>query len=304
MVGASEYAGRQALQALPAATGVEAAGDIEGAVAGAEMVLMCAPTWDLARRLRAGRDPHPLVPRVAGACRQAGVRRLVHLSSALVYGHDHPRPGPILESTEPRPVHAFEKLKLREEEWLRRNAGGVELVVVRAAAGFGAGDRVLARMLGELERGSLRLVNGGRQPRTFLAGADLGRALAAAALRGRPGATYLAAGFDASWREMFELAAHVLRVTPRLASIPYDLAYLGAALRELRTPVGAECWPSPLTVDLQAKAQVYNGARTRQELVWSPQVGSFDEGVVELCSWYRSEVAPGVAATSRPGTTG
>ncbi len=290
VVGAAEYAGRNALRALPAAVGVEASGEIEAAVEGAQAVLLCAPTWDIANRLRAGRDPHPLIPRVLGACRRAGVRRLVHLSSALVYGPDHQGPLPIDEGTVPRPAHPFERLKLQEEAWLRKNAGEVEVIVVRAATGFGAGDRVLARMLSELERGGLRLVNGGREPRTFLAGADLGRALAAAVTRGRPGATYLVGGFDATWREMFETAAHILRVPPRIGSLPYDFAYVAAAIRELRTPVGSDCWPNLLTVDLQGKAHLYDGGRTRRELVWSPQIGSFDEGLLELCAWYRSDV--------------
>lgn len=296
-MGASEYAGRHALRALPAAVAVEASGEIEEAVEGAQAVLLCAPTWDIATRLRAGREPHPLIPRVLGACRRAHVGRLVHLSSTLVYGPDHPGLARIDERTEPRPAHPFEKLKLQEEAWLRRNAGEVEVIVVRAATGFGAGDRVLARMLGDLERSGLRLVNGGHERRTFLAGADLGRALAASAMRGRPGATYLVSGFDATWREMFEMAAHVLRVPLRISSIPYDLAYVAAGIRELRTPVGGDCWPNLLTVDLQAKAHLYDGARTRHELVWSPQVGSFDEGLLELCAWYRSEI--GLPAISR-----
>lgn len=295
VVGASEYAGRHTLRALTDAIAVEAMDDLEPAFAGCDVVMFCAPTWEIDRKLKMTRRPHPLAERVLEAARGARVRRLVHLSSTLVYG-----PDPLLPTDEgapPRPAHAFEKLKLAEESWLRRNAGDVEVVIVRAAVGFGAHDSVLGRMLRDLERGQLRLVGGGHEPRTFLAGSDLGRALAAAAVRGRPGATYLAGGFEGTWREMFEIAAHVLRVPARLPSVPYDLAFLGAAIRELRTPAGAECWPNLLAVDLVGKPHVYDGARTRRELVWSPQVGSFDEGVGELCAWYREEFA-----TSRQGT--
>ena len=288
MIGAEEYAGRHALAAIEGAVGVAADGDIEGAVDGASVVVTCAVTWDATRRLRVVREPHPLLPRVVGACRRARVRRLVHLSTTLVLGPDHPGPQRITEATPPKPVHAFEKLKLREEEWLRAHRGDLEVVVVRAATGVGAHDRMLARMLGELERGSLRLVNAGRANRTFLAGPDLGRALAAAAARGRPGATYLVGGFDGSWQELFAIAAHVLGVPPRGHGIPYDLAYMAAALRELRTAVGAECWPNLLTVDLQGKEHLYDDGRSRRDLVWSPKIGSFEESVMELASWYRS----------------
>lgn len=297
MVGASEYAGRHTLRALPDAVAVEASDEIEEKVEGCDAVVLCAPTWLIDRRLKITRSPHPLVARVLAAVHSTGVRRLVHLSSTLLYGPDPLVP--VDEGTPPRPVHAYEKLKLAEEAWLRANAREVELVVVRAAIGFGAGDTVLARMLGLLERGQLRLVGGGREPRSFLAGADLGRALAAAVARGRPGAPYLASGFEGTWREMFEMAAHVLRAPARVRSIPYDIAYLAAALQQLRTPAGGECWPNLVAVDLYGKPHVYDGARTRRELVWSPQVGSFDEGVGELCAWYREE-----AATSPLGTTG
>jgi nucleoside-diphosphate-sugar epimerase len=288
VVGSDEYAGRHALATIDGAVGVAATGDIDEAVADATVAICCAVTWDATHRLRMTREPHPLLPRLVGACRRAGVRRLVHLSTALVLGPDHPGPLRITEATEAHPVHPYEKLKLREEEWLRSHQGDLEVVVVRAAVGVGAHDQMLARMLGELERGSLRLVNAGRARRTFLAGPDLGRALAAAAARGRTGATYLVGGFDGSWQELFGVAAHVLGVAPRGHSLPYDLAYLAAALRELRTPFGTECWPNLLTVDLQSKEHLYDDGRTRRELVWSPKIGSFEEGVMELAGWYRS----------------
>jgi nucleoside-diphosphate-sugar epimerase len=288
VVGAEEYAGRHAMAAIDGAVGVAADADIENAVDGASVVVCCAVTWDATHRLRMSREPHPLLPRLVGACRRARVRRVVHLSTALVVGPDHPGPMRITEATMPKPVHPFEKLKLREEEWLRAHQGDLEVVVVRAATGFGAHDRMLARMLGELERGSLRLVNGGRAKRTFLAGPDLGRALAAATVRGRAGATYLVGGFDGSWQELFAIAAHVLGVPPKGHGIPYDLAYMAAAVRELRTPVGTECWPNLLTVDLQSKEHLLDDGRSRRDLAWSPQIGSFEEGVMELATWYRS----------------
>ncbi len=288
VVGADEYAGRHALAAIEGTLGVTAMDDLEAAVMDADAVVNCAVTWDGMHRLRVNGDPHPLLPRLVEACRRGRVRRLVHLSSALVFGPDHHAPLPISEATPPRPVHAFEKLKLREEEWLRAHRSDLELVIVRPAVGFGAYDRMLVRMLGDLERGSLKLVNAGRARRTFLAGPDLGRALAAAATRGRPGATYLIGGFDGSWQELFALCAHVLGVPPRGHSIPYDLAYFAAVVRELRTPVGAECWPNLMAVDLQAKPHLYDTGRSRRELVWSPKVGSFEEGVMELAAWYRS----------------
>lgn len=303
VIGSEVYAGRHALLAMPGALAVASDGDIEPAVAGADAVLLCSVTWDSMTRLRMGRALHPLAARVLLACRRGGARRLVHLSTTLVYGLHHPAGTRLSESSRPRPAHAYERLKLLEEELLREGAGDVEVVIVRAALGFGAHDQVLARMLEDLERGSLRLAGGGRAMRGFLAGPDLGRVLAAAAGRGRAGATYLAAGFEGSWQQLIGMAAHVLGTRSRVLGVPYDVAYLGAALRELRTPAGQACWPGTLHVDIQARPHLYDGGRTRQELVWSPQVGSFEEGVMELAAWYRSLAGspPASRPMSRPG---
>ena len=166
--------------------------------------------------------------------------------------------------------------------------------MVRAAAGFGAHDPILERLLRQLRAGTLRLVNSGRAERTFLAGPDLGRALYAAAVRGRPGATYLAGGFDGTWRDLLTMAAAVMGIPARIASIPYDLAYVEAAVRWLRARGGEACWPNHYGLDMLAKSHVYDDAGSRRDLSWSPQVGSFDEGVMELASW--SQQLPRVAA--------
>ncbi|HEX6349457.1 MAG TPA: NAD-dependent epimerase/dehydratase family protein [Candidatus Dormibacteraeota bacterium] len=301
VVGVSGFAGRHALAAFANARGADPEDDLENLAQGVDVLVFCGPTWEPDRKPEGG-GPHPLLARALRAAQAAGVRRFVHLSSAAVYGPDHPARIP--EAAEPRPVHAYERLKLREEEWLRRHRGQAELVVVRAAAGFGAWDPILERLLGELRAGRLRLVNGGRAQRTFLAGPDLGRALLAAALRGRPGATYLAGGFEGSWRDLLLMAAAVLGVASVVRSIPYDLAYLAARARWLGTRSGEVCWPNPYTLDLLAKNHTYDDGLSRRELSWSPQVGSFDEGVVELVKWFQRRPHPlplAAGATSPQG---
>jgi nucleoside-diphosphate-sugar epimerase len=285
VVGASSYAGRHALRAFEGARGVDPDDDLESATEGVEVVVMCAPTWEPDHKPAGGQTPHPLLARVLGAARGAGVQRWVHLSTAAVYGPDHV--GRVPETASPRPVHSYEKLKLREEEWLRLNRADLEVVVVRAAAGFGGYDPILERLLRQLRAGTLRLVNGGRAERTFLAGPDLGRALHAAAVRGRAGATYLAGGFDGTWRDLLTMAGAVMGIPARIGSIPYDLAYVEAAVRWLRARGGEECWPNLYGLDMLAKNHVYDDASSRRDLSWSPQVGSFDEGVMELVNWFQ-----------------
>ena len=178
VVGASGYAGGHALRAFEGARGVDPEDDLEGAAEGVEIVAFCGPTWKPDHKPLRGAGPHPLLARSLGAAQAAGVRRFVHLSTATVFGPDHA--GRIPEDARPRPAHAYERLKLREEEWLRRHCGALELVVVRAAFGFGAYDPILERLLRQLRAGRLRLVNRGRARRGFLAGPDLGSTAAGA----------------------------------------------------------------------------------------------------------------------------
>lgn len=72
------------------------------------------------------------------ACRRAGVRRLVHLSTTAVSGPVRRRW--IDETTACRPAHPYQRVKLELERRLRAGAGGeLELVIVRPANVFGPG---------------------------------------------------------------------------------------------------------------------------------------------------------------------
>src|SRR5690242_11104024 len=59
------------------------------AMSGVEIVHICANVWSPARRLRFRKEPPPLLVRVVDAARHSGVRRLVLVSTADVYGPDH-----------------------------------------------------------------------------------------------------------------------------------------------------------------------------------------------------------------------
>ena len=55
----------------------------------------------------------------------------------------------------------------------------------------------------------------------------------------------------------------------------------------LRARGGQECWPNHYGLDMLAKNHVYDDSGSRRDLSWSPQVGSFDEGVMELVNWFQ-----------------
>jgi nucleoside-diphosphate-sugar epimerase len=290
VIGTGEFLGDQVLHALAGDVPVIAlnadADDetLSDAIAGIEVVHMCAETWSPARRLHYRKAAPSLLKRVVDAARRAGVRRIVHVSTADVFGPNHF--ARVTEKTKPHPIHAYERLKLFEERWLLKAAADLEVVIVRPARVFGVGeDWILPRLLRSLARGRLWLVRGGRSLQTFVSAGDVGRACLAAADRGRPGHSYIVAGFDSSWRDLLESAARVAGIGGSIISLPYDLAYVKALMTETVTSPGAVVWPGLYAVDVIGKPHYYDDSHSRRELTWSPSVGSFEQELPHMERW-------------------
>ena len=305
VIGAGEFLGDHVSRSLATEVPVIAlnadADDetLADAISTVEVVHVCAQTWSPARRLHYRRAAPSLLKRVVDAARQAGVRRIVHLSTADVFGPDHF--ARVTEKSRLRPVHAYERLKLFEEQWLFSAAEDLEVIVVRPARVFGVGeDWILPRLMASLVRGRLWLPGGGRGQQTFVAAGDVGRACLAAADRGRPGHSYLVAGFDASWRGFLESAARAVGIGADIGSLPYDLAYLKALVTETMTSQGAVVWPGTYAVDVIGKPHYYDDSHSRRELTWSPSVGSFEQEMPQMATWLGELAAGAPVVTSQP----
>jgi len=303
VIGAGEFLGTNVSRAMAAEVPVielNADADEEtlaDAVVGIEVIVNCAETVAPGHRLRyRSKAPHTL-QRVVDAATRARVRRIVHVSTADVYGPNHFTR--ITSKSVLKPVHAYERLKLFEEEWLLESAGDVEVVIVRPARMFGDGeDWFTPRLLTAAVHGRVRLPGGGRASQTFVAAADVGRACLAASDRGRPGHRYLVGGFDSNWREFLIAAARAAGFVAEVGSIPYDLAYLQALGVETMTPEGSALWPGVYAVDVLGKPHFCDDSFSRRELTWSPSVGSFEQEMPLMAQWLLRipEVAAAVAA--------
>lgn len=301
VIGAEEFLGHHVSQALAGEVPVielNADADDEtlaDAIKAVEVVHNCAQSWSPARRLQFRKEPPPLVRRIVEAARRGGVRRIVHLSTADVYGPDHF--ARITERARLRPIHAYERLKLHEERWLLDAAGELEVVVLRPARVFGQHeDWMLPRLMKSLAQGRVWLPRGGHVKQTFVAASDVGRACLAAADRGRPGRAYVIGGFDGTWRDLLESAARSAGIGAEVFSLPYDFAYLRALAVEAVTPPGAVVWPGIYAVDVIGKPHQYDDSHSRRELTWSPVVGSFEQAMPQMAAWL-SEL-PGVASVA------
>jgi nucleoside-diphosphate-sugar epimerase len=310
VIGAGEFLGDHVSHALAAEVPVielnadadeETLGD---AISAVEVVLNCAQTWSPARRVRFRKSPPPLLQRIVEAARRANVRRIVHVSTADVYGPD--QKGAVSEKSPLKPVHAYERLKLYEEQWLMRAAEDMEVVIVRPARIFGEKeDWILPRLMASLVKGRVWLPGGGRAKQTFVSAADVGRACLAAADRGRPGHTYLIGGFDSSWRELLDSAIRAVGVGGTVVNLPYDLLYFRALAMETVTAPGAVVWPGIYATDVLGKPHFYDDSQSRRDLTWSPSVGSFEQEMPRMAGWLSRlpDVAAALGAASPAATS-
>jgi nucleoside-diphosphate-sugar epimerase len=266
---------------------------LEDTISGVEVVVFAAETASPGRRVRHRRRPPLALQEVVEAARRARVKRLVHVSTADVYGGEHA--GRINERSPLKPTHAYERAKLFEEEWLLGAAGPVEVVILRPARVFGEGeDWLLPRLIAQAVRGRLRLPDGGRAIQSFIAAEDVGRACLAASHRGRPGHRYLVCGFDSTWRDLVLSAARAVGFAAEIGSIPFDLPFLGALATQTFTRPGAVVWPGLFAVDVLGRSRHYDDSRSRRELTWSPSVGSFEQEMPAMARWLTR--LPAVAA--------
>jgi nucleoside-diphosphate-sugar epimerase len=315
VIGAGEFLGSHVSRALAADVPVielnadaddETLGD---AITGVEVVHYCAESWSPARRLRFRKSPPHLLERLLAAAERARVRRIVHVSTADVYGPDHF--ARITEKARLKPSHAYERLRLFEEEWLLEAADRVEVVILRPTRVFGAGeDWILPRLMAAAVQGKVWLPGGGRAQQTFVSAGDVGRACLAAADRGQPGRRYLVGGFDGTWRDFLISAARAAGFIAEIGSVPYDVAYVRALAADMMTAEGAIPWPGVYAVDVIGKPHQYDDSYSRRELTWSPSVGSLEQEMPAMTPWLvrLPEVAaalaaerPAVGATSPPG---
>ena len=311
VIGAGEFLGDHVSRALAAEVPViELYADADDetladAISAVDVVLNCAQSWSPARRLRFRKSPPPLLERVVAAARRAKVRRIVHVSTADVYGPDNFAQAN--EKTRLRPVQAYERLKLYEEQWLLQSADDIEVVIVRPARIFGdKEDWILPRLMASLAKtGRVWLPGGGRAKQTFVSAADVGRACLAASDRGRPGHAYLVGGFDSSWRDLLESAIRAVGVGGTIVNLPYDLVYLRALAMETVTAPGAVVWPGIYATDVMGKPHFYDDSQSRRDLTWSPSVGSFEQEMPRMAGWLSRlpEVAAALSAAAMASTS-
>jgi dihydroflavonol-4-reductase len=255
--------------AIPALDGLEVErvqGDVRDRASLATAFTGAAVVHHLAAMISVRARPGPMlrtvnvdgVANVVAACSDAGVGRLVHVSS-------------IHATSSGRRVPAYDRSKAAGERIvLAAVENGLDAVVIRPTGIVGPRDHAPSRM-GQLfldfyHRRLPALITGGFN---WVDVRDVANAIATASHAGRRGSTYTVSGYWRSLGDLARLSGSVTGVRPPLLRLPHWLArstapvtsltsdrFTSAAVRALRDHQDVGCtlalrdlghWPRPLT---------------------------------------------------------
>jgi nucleoside-diphosphate-sugar epimerase len=227
---------------------------------------------------------------VLAACREAGVRRLVHVGTeaALTTGQALVR---VDERAPLRPDSPllYPATKAKAEQRVRAaNGDGLETVVIRPRFVWGRGDTTLLPAIAEMVRaGRFRWVGGGGHLTDTTHVENTVEGLWLGATRGAAGGVYFVTdGEPVVFRDFLTSMLGTQGVTPADKSVPAPVANAAAVAAERAWRLLRRPGPPPLTrfaVWASSKECTIDISRARQELGYEP-VKTRQEGLAELAA--------------------
>lgn len=193
-----------------------------------------------------------LTRQVIAAAAQAGLQRVVLLSTVMVYGFSRSMRA-IDENDVPAPDYPFSRVALEREQVAQTIAArtGIELVIARPSMVIGRRDRQLRALINVAQKGIFPLFGGEDCPFSCMDARDLGRAMGQlGSLAQAAGQTYLLKGFDTSWLEIKASLACITGKPSCLLRLPKPLAMEWGHLLEVLLPYGWEPSLSRFAVDV------------------------------------------------------
>jgi len=233
---------------------------------------------------------------VISAARQAGVKRLLHISSISTYGHPDGA-GKILDESAPLGVNLhrwsyYSRAKVEAEKLVRQayQRGDLAVTICKPSWLYGQGDRAsMPRIIRAIRAGKAKLVGDGtnRLNLTYAGNEAQGCILAANNDRA-VGQTYnLADDGVITQQDYFNKIAECLGCPPITRKVPYKVAksaafvleVFGHALRTENPPLVTR-----YAVWLMGRKCFFSSDKARRELGWKASVG-YDEGIPKSVAW-------------------
>ena len=269
----------------------EGAEPLEALVAGADTVFHCAAfVDDSAPRAEMYRINVTGLENLLEASAAAGLRRFVHVSSAVVYGSD---PQHDLDETAPY-VHTgdnYNYTKISAEELaLAYAARGLPVIVLRPPYIYGARDRqFLSRLVGSIESGVFTYIGDGSAPLTLVWAKNLADVMVkAASVEDRVGQVYnVTDGESITRRQLVELVCDVMGLDVPTKKVPVRLARTLVPLFELIARMtGKTPRLNRFKFKFMAVPLTFSIEKTRAELGYEP-LKPQRESLREAIEWFR-----------------
>ncbi|MBI4362876.1 MAG: NAD-dependent epimerase/dehydratase family protein [Euryarchaeota archaeon] len=283
--------------------GVElATGDITdpkslaGAARGAQVVFHCAAQlgyWSTPedfRRVNVEGTRHLL-----RAAHRAEVDRLVHTSTAAIYGTEHP-PGRLVRESDPsNPGDGYSTTKLQaEKEVWKAHKRGLRSAIIRPGLIYGPRDTMFFPLFARLVRlGVMPLVEGGQARYQPAYVTDIAQALRLAARsKGAPGRAFNAVGPETgTFKEFTDTLAGVLHAPKPWIRVPMGPLLVASRVAEIAhgtLKLSGQNPFSPYTIRMVGTDQLYDTTRARKMLGYKPKVG-VREGLEKTAKWFEGK---------------
>jgi nucleoside-diphosphate-sugar epimerase len=245
---------------------------------------------------------------VAEAAREAGVERLVHVSTTDVFGI--PRRGELLDESSPfRPwgePYADTKTEAELRLWELHRAGGLPVSVIYPGWVYGPGDHAFFPGLADAIAGGFMVFwcRDVRLPWVYVDNLADACVLASAHPAAAGNGYIVHDGSDGpTLQEVCGRIAAVIGAKPPRRHVPYAVAYGTAALLQAIWRLrGARTPPPLLTVDVKAFGHRFrlSNEKARRDLGWQPRV-TVDEGMRAALEYLAREWAAGSSTTNNLG---
>jgi nucleoside-diphosphate-sugar epimerase len=219
--------------------------------------------------------------RLANRAAEAGVRRLVFVSSIKVQGEATPLMRPFCEDDPPAPQDAYGQSKWEAEQalWQLASSTGLEVVMLRPPLIYGAGVKAnFLRLLQAVERGVPLPLASVTNRRSLLFVGNMVSALEAAMQHPQAAGQcfLLSDGSDISTPDLVRRLAHLMHRPARLLPCPASLLFMAGRIAGRAA-----------TVERLSGSLVVDSSRIRQRLGWHPPA-TLDQGLAETVRWFRS----------------
>jgi nucleoside-diphosphate-sugar epimerase len=237
---------------------------------------------------------------VLQAVRKAGVRRVVHCSSAGVHGRLRQLPATEDAPFDPASVYHASKAAGERVVLDHVRTYGISAVVARPSAVYGPGDLRNVKLFGDVLAGRLTTIGKGRHPyhMTYVEDVVQGLRRCADAEVATGQAYFVAAERARPLADLFHAIADAAGIELRERSLPSSpFVFTSAVLRRLLRPLGVDP-PLGQTVHFFTVARALDISKAKRELGFRPRF-SLEEGIRLTLAWYVAE-----GHLRRPGRAG